>query len=94
MRAHKPKSMSKNTDKNTSKSTVSGSSQVLNPTTGHYIRRDSKTGKFMDVKTDGKPFKGVKTKNVSVQSNPNIKNSTALAAERAVIAVRNKSIDK
>ncbi len=26
---------------------------------GHWVKRDSRTGKFMDVKSDGKPFKGV-----------------------------------
>ena len=26
---------------------------------GHWIKRDSNTGQFMDVKSDGKPFKGV-----------------------------------
>jgi hypothetical protein len=33
-------------------------SQVLNPQ-GHWTKRDSTTGQFMDVKSDGKPFKGV-----------------------------------
>ncbi|TCK02972.1 hypothetical protein CLV83_4025 [Marinobacterium mangrovicola] len=28
---------------------------------GHYVKRDTKTGRFMDVKTsDKKPFKGVR----------------------------------
>ena len=26
---------------------------------GHWIKRDTNTGQFMDVKSDGKPFKGV-----------------------------------
>lgn len=26
---------------------------------GHWVKRDVATGKFMDVKSDGKPFKGV-----------------------------------
>lgn len=25
----------------------------------HFVKRDSKTGQFMDVKSDGKPFKGL-----------------------------------
>ena len=33
-------------------------SQVQNPN-GHWIKRDAETGKFMDVKSDTKPFKGV-----------------------------------
>lgn len=35
-------------------------SQTLNPKTKQYVKRDSETGKFMDVKQDGKPFKGVR----------------------------------
>ncbi|MDB0600273.1 hypothetical protein PL373_03775 [Tenacibaculum maritimum] len=34
-------------------------SQVKNPKTGLWIKRDSETGKFMDVKTSGGKFKGV-----------------------------------
>lgn len=26
----------------------------------HYVKRNTKTGRFMDVKSDGKPFKGVR----------------------------------
>ncbi len=40
---------------------VRGRSQVLNPKTGRYVKRDSKTGKFLDVKQDGTKFKGVRT---------------------------------
>lgn len=35
-------------------------SQVLNPRTGLYIKRDATTGQFMDVKTSGGKFKGVR----------------------------------
>lgn len=36
-------------------------SQVKNPKTGLWVKRNTKTGKFMDVKTSGdKPFKGVR----------------------------------
>lgn len=34
-------------------------SQTYNPKTGTWVKRDSDTGRFMDVKSDGKPFKGV-----------------------------------
>lgn len=27
---------------------------------GHWVKRDSITGRFMDVKSDGTPFKGVR----------------------------------
>ena len=35
-------------------------SQVVNPRTGLYTKRDANTGRFMDVKTTGGPFKGVR----------------------------------
>lgn len=33
--------------------------QTFNPKTENWVKRDSNTGKFMDVKSDGTPFKGV-----------------------------------
>lgn len=39
---------------------VRNRSQTQTPS-GHYVKRDSKTGRFMDVKTSDKtPFKGVR----------------------------------
>lgn len=36
-------------------------SQVYNPKTDSWVKRDSNTGRFMDVKTsDNTPFKGVR----------------------------------
>ncbi|WP_172795468.1 hypothetical protein [Elizabethkingia miricola] len=35
-------------------------SQTYNPKTDTLIKRDSDTGRFMDVKKDGTPFKGVR----------------------------------
>ena len=35
-------------------------SQVKNPKTGQYVKRDADTGRFMDVKKDGTAFKGVR----------------------------------
>lgn len=35
-------------------------SQVHNPTTDQWVKRDAHTGRFMDVKQDGAPFKGVR----------------------------------
>jgi hypothetical protein len=35
-------------------------SQIKNPITGTWTKRDDKSGKFMDVKADAKPFKGVR----------------------------------
>jgi hypothetical protein len=34
-------------------------SQVLNPKTALYVKRDTETGRFTDVKTTGGKFKGV-----------------------------------
>lgn len=39
---------------------VKNRSQVKNTKTGRYVKRDSNTGRFMDVKHDEKPFKGVR----------------------------------
>jgi len=40
---------------------VKARSQVKNPKTGLYTKRDATTGKFLDTKTsDKKPFKGVR----------------------------------
>ena len=43
------------------KGSVRQRSQVKNPRTGLWTKRDSETGKFMDVKTSSDtPFKGVR----------------------------------
>ena len=39
---------------------VRGRSQTYNTKTGLYVKRDRTTGQFMDVKTSGGKFKGVK----------------------------------
>jgi hypothetical protein len=38
-------------------------SQTYNPKTDQWVKRDSDTGRFMDVKQDGTPFKGVRKEN-------------------------------
>ncbi len=39
---------------------VKGRSQTTTPS-GHFVKRDTSTGRFMDVKTSSKtPFKGVR----------------------------------
>ncbi len=40
--------------------TVKERSQYFNPVNGCYVKRNSETGRFMDVKSDGTPFKGVR----------------------------------
>ena len=39
---------------------VKGRSQTFNDKTNLYIKRDTTTGRFMDVKTSGGKFKGVR----------------------------------
>jgi hypothetical protein len=34
-------------------------SQTYNPHTSQWVKRDKTTGRFLDVKQDGGPFKGV-----------------------------------
>lgn len=46
---------------NARKGAVRGRSQTFNPKTKRYVKRDTSTGKFMDVKQDGTKFKGVRT---------------------------------
>ena len=45
---------------NSRKGAVKKRSQVLNPKTGLYTKRNADTGQFMDVKTSGGKFKGVR----------------------------------
>ncbi|GHT60357.1 hypothetical protein AGMMS50239_09200 [Bacteroidia bacterium] len=35
---------------------VRGRTQTYNPKTGTFVKRDSGTGRFMDVKSDGTPL--------------------------------------
>lgn len=39
---------------------VRNRSQVHNHKTDQWVKRDAETGRFMDVKKDGTPFKGVR----------------------------------
>lgn len=45
---------------NSRKGAVKQRSQVLNTKTNLFVKRDTETGKFMDVKTSGGKFKGVR----------------------------------
>jgi len=51
--------MAKNTGNNHRHGAVTNRSQAHNPKTGTWVKRDSITGQFMDVKSSGKPFKGI-----------------------------------
>lgn len=46
---------------NARKGMVRGRPQVLNTKTNRYVKRDTKTGRFLNVKQDGTKFKGVRT---------------------------------
>lgn len=54
--------MAKNspTGDNARKGAVRDRSQAYNPKTEQWVKRDTGTGKFIDVKQDGTPFKGVR----------------------------------
>jgi len=71
---------------------VKSRSQILNPATGNYIKRDTATGKFLDVKKDGTAFKGVRKEVVTIRTNPNLNKLIAEKAEKAVLEVRNKTL--
>lgn len=45
---------------NARRGAVRDRSQVYNPVTENWTKRDSDTGRFMDQKKDGEPFKGVR----------------------------------
>lgn len=52
--------MAKNTGKDYRKGAVDNRTQLdLDPKHGKFVKRDRDTGRFMDIKEDDKPFKGV-----------------------------------
>jgi hypothetical protein len=81
--------MATNTGHSSRNGAVKDRSQVFNPSTGNFVLRDSATGIFLDVKSDGKPFKGVKREETFVKANPSINKLVAQRAENAVIKIRN-----
>ena len=52
--------MASNTGKGFRQGAVTGRSQVRNPKTDSYVKRNTGTGQFMDGKSDSAPFKGVR----------------------------------
>ncbi len=50
--------MAKNTGNNSRRGSVRNRTQTQAPN-GNWVKRDRQTGRFMDQKKDGKPFKGV-----------------------------------
>ena len=55
--------MAKNTGKGYRRGAVDNRSQTYNPVTDQWVKRNPETGQFLDVKQDGKPFKGVRKEN-------------------------------
>jgi hypothetical protein len=52
--------MAKNTNQGRRIGAVRDRSQVLNPRTGLWAKRDDGSGRFVANKTSGSPFKGVR----------------------------------
>ncbi|HEY0070114.1 MAG TPA: hypothetical protein VGE04_09130 [Chloroflexia bacterium] len=52
--------MAKNTGTGYRKGAVKDRSQVENPKTHHYTKRDATTGRFISQKSDNEPYKGVR----------------------------------
>ena len=84
--------MATNSGKNSRNGAVKDRSQVFNPSTGNYVKRDTSTGRFIDVKSDGKPFRGITKEAVSIKANPNIRKEVAKKSETAVINLKNRKI--
>jgi len=51
--------MAKNTGNGYRRGSVDNRSQTYNPKTEQWVKRDEDTGRFMNVKQNGEPFKGV-----------------------------------
>lgn len=81
--------MARNIGNKSRKAVVKKIRQLYNPATGNFIKRDSTTGKFMIVKKEDASFEVIRHESSSIKSNPNVRKSTALKAEKAVIAVKN-----
>jgi hypothetical protein len=58
--ANRQMAKNKTVGDNQRKGAVKGRSQIKNPITGTWTKRDDKSGQFMDLKADAKPFKGVR----------------------------------
>lgn len=52
--------MAKNTGRGSRQGAVKARTQVTNPRSGTWIKRNSSNGRFMDAKTSGGTFKGVR----------------------------------
>jgi hypothetical protein len=52
--------MATNSGKDFRRGAVRDRSQAHNPKTDRYVKRNGDSGRFMDGKANGKPFKGVR----------------------------------
>lgn len=81
--------MARNTGNNHRDGAVKERSQVYNPSTGHWIKRDAHSGQFISVKSDGEPYKGVrKETKSSIKTHPLVSRSLARKAEKAVLSAK------
>lgn len=71
---------------------IEADTQVYNPATGNYIRRDAKTGKLTKVKSDGTAFKGLVKEKKKINLGFSIPKSVAKKAESAVIKTLNRRV--
>jgi len=60
--------MAKNTGDGHRIGSVNDRTQIKAPN-GNFVKRDTDTGRFIDQKQDGKPFKGVATERDARRSN-------------------------
>lgn len=69
---------------------IGAATQIYNPATGNYIKRDSKSGKLTEVKSDGTAFKGLTKEVQKTHLGFSISKSVADKAESAVIKTLNR----
>lgn len=69
---------------------VKDRTQVYNPVTGNYVKRDSSSGKFIDVKSDGKAFKGVAKEPKITNIGFSVSKTVGKKAEQSVIRTLNR----
>ena len=76
--------MATNSGKNSRKGSVKSRTQVFNPVTNQWVKRDSATGQFMAAKKDSEPFKGVRKEERKLRKPPVADPAFSRAARAAV----------
>lgn len=69
-------------------------SQIKNKLTGTWTKRDDTTGKFLDVKDDKKPFKGVRKKGQKTMAKKATKKVTKKAVKKPAKKAAKKTAAK